>query len=97
MHSRCRRLAICLHVTRVQFVLTHWDLIFSDLIVFAMAFADRDRLGKGYLVGTIAMGLTLGVPRHPRRPWRSPFRVKERRATDPAGLDRACVHRALGG
>ncbi len=39
----------------------HWDLIFSDLIVFAMAFADRDRLGKGYLVGTIAMGLTLGV------------------------------------
>lgn len=39
----------------------HWDLVFCDLIVFAMAFADRDRLGKGYLVGTIAMGLTLGV------------------------------------
>lgn len=39
----------------------HWDLIFSDLIVFALAIADRDRLGKGYLFGTIAMGLTLGV------------------------------------
>lgn len=39
----------------------HWDLIFTDLIVFAMAFADRDRLGRGYLVGTVAMGLTLGV------------------------------------
>jgi hypothetical protein len=39
----------------------HWDLIFSDLIVFAMAIADRDRLGRRYLAGTIAMGLTLGV------------------------------------
>lgn len=38
-----------------------WDLIFTDLIVFAMAIADRERLGRNYVTGTIAMGLTLGV------------------------------------
>ncbi len=39
----------------------HWDLIFTDLIVFAMAVVQRRRLGTGYLAGTIFMGLTLGV------------------------------------
>lgn len=38
-----------------------WDLIFTDLIVFAMATVDRDRLGRGYFAGTIVMGFTLGV------------------------------------
>ncbi len=39
----------------------HWDLIFSDLIVIAMAIFDRERLGKRYMFGTVAMGLSLGV------------------------------------
>ena len=39
----------------------HWDLIFTDLIVFTMAIARRRELGRGYVVGTMVMGLTLGV------------------------------------
>lgn len=38
-----------------------WDLIFTDLIVFALAFADRQRIGRNGLAGTIIMGLTFGV------------------------------------
>lgn len=38
-----------------------WDLIFTDLIVFAMAFAQRQRLGRGFFGGIIGLGIVLGV------------------------------------
>ena len=39
----------------------HWDLIFSDLIVISLAVIERERIGTRSMLGTIAMGLTLGV------------------------------------
>ena len=39
----------------------HWDLVFTDLIVFAIAVFDRERLGTRVVIATIAMGCTLGV------------------------------------
>ena len=39
----------------------HWDLVFSDLIVISIAVFDRERIGRRYMLATIAMGCTLGA------------------------------------
>lgn len=39
----------------------HWDLVFSDAAIMAIAIIERKRIGTPYMVGTIVMGLTLGV------------------------------------
>lgn len=39
----------------------HWDLVFSLLIVCALAVFDRRRLGGRFVVATLVMGCILGV------------------------------------